>query len=288
MAKEYYLYVKGKAVPVSEEVYKAYWKITEHEKYLQRKDWKYNVISFSVLDYDGHFVDNIIDEKIDLEKIVEVKMQIEELHRALNTLTKEEQELMEAIFYREESLRSIGKKEKVSYQAIGKRRDKILEKLRVERERLFTYKKVFSLFRYKNIKTEEMTMKELDNVISQLEKETKKKEQAENKIKLLKQKKSKLKRSADTKRKVEKGGVFEKFERQITGAEENTDNDLIYAFLDYVFSDNRYREKLKELTEKHFSEKGISLEETSYTENENDGIDDEEPQKDLEEFEDEI
>ena len=35
-------------------------------------------------------------------------MQIEEIHRALNTLTKEEQELMEAIFYKEESLRSIG------------------------------------------------------------------------------------------------------------------------------------------------------------------------------------
>ena len=26
--KEYYLYVKGKAVSVSEEVYKVYWKIT--------------------------------------------------------------------------------------------------------------------------------------------------------------------------------------------------------------------------------------------------------------------
>ena len=130
MAKEYYLYVKGKAVPVSEEVYKAYWKITEHEKYLQRKDWKHNVISFSALDHDGHFVDNIIDEKIDLEKIVEVKMRIEEFHRALNTLTKEEQELMEAIFYKEESLRSIGRREKVTHQAIGGRRDRILEKLR--------------------------------------------------------------------------------------------------------------------------------------------------------------
>ena len=130
MAKEYYLYVKGKAVPVSEEVYKAYWKITEHEKYLQRKDWKHNVISFSALDHDGHFVDNIIDEKIDLEKIVEVEMQIEEIHRALNTLTKEEQELMEAIFYKEESLRSIGRREKVTHQAIGGRRDRILEKLR--------------------------------------------------------------------------------------------------------------------------------------------------------------
>ncbi|HEV9129699.1 hypothetical protein ACDK62_10595 [Streptococcus dysgalactiae] len=131
-------------------------------------------------------------------------------------------------------------------------------------------------------------MKELDNVISQLEKETKKKEQAENKIKQLRQKKSHLKRKADTKRKVEKGGVFEKFERQITGAEESTDNDLIYAFLDYVLSDNRYREKLKELTEKHLNEKGISLEETSNTENENNGIEDEESQKDLEEFEDGI
>ena len=59
-------------------------------------------------------------------------------------------------------------------------------------------------------------MKELENVMSQLERETKKKEQAENKIKLLKQKKSKLKRNAATKRKVQKGGVFEAFEREIT------------------------------------------------------------------------
>ena len=130
MSKEYYLYVKGKAVPVSEEVYKAYWKITEHEKYIYRKDREHCVLPFSSFDYDGHFVDNIIDEKIDLEKFVEVKMQIEELHRALNTLTKEERELMEAIFYKEESLRAIGKKEKVSHQAIGQRRDKILEKLK--------------------------------------------------------------------------------------------------------------------------------------------------------------
>ena len=112
-------------------------------------------------------------------------------------------------------------------------------------------------------------MKELENVMSQLEKETKKKEQAENKIKQLRQKKSQLKRKADTKRKVEKGGVFEKFEKQITGVEENTDNDLMYAFLDYVFSDNRNREKLKELTEIHLREKEISLEENPNLEEEN-------------------
>ncbi len=112
-------------------------------------------------------------------------------------------------------------------------------------------------------------MKELENVMNQLEKETKKKEQVENKIKQLRQKKSQLKRKADTKRKVEKGGVFEKFEKQITGAEESTDNDLIYAFLDYVLSDNRNREKLKELTEIHLKEKEISLEENPNLKEEN-------------------
>lgn len=121
-------------------------------------------------------------------------------------------------------------------------------------------------------------MKELENVMSQLEKETKKKEQAENKIKQLRQKKSQLKRKADTKRKVEKGGVFEKFEKQITGVEENTDSDLIYAFLDYVLSDNRNREKLKELTEIHLREKEISLEENQNLEEENVNDDFEEPE----------
>ena len=112
-------------------------------------------------------------------------------------------------------------------------------------------------------------MKELENVMSQLEREIKKKEQAENKIKLLKQKKSKLKRNAETKRKVQKGGVFEAFEREITGMQEETNNDLIYAFLDYVLSDNRNREKLKELAEIHLREKEISLEENSNLEEEN-------------------
>lgn len=37
---------------------------------------------------------------------------------------------MEAIFYRGESLRSISRIEKVTHQAIGQRRDRILEKLR--------------------------------------------------------------------------------------------------------------------------------------------------------------
>lgn len=104
-------------------------------------------------------------------------------------------------------------------------------------------------------------MKELEKAIDQLKKENDRIEKAQNRAKLLNQKINKLKRNAETKRKVQKGGVFEAFEREITGRQEDTNNDLIYDFLDYVLSDNRNREKLKGLTEIHLREKEISLEE---------------------------
>lgn len=106
-------------------------------------------------------------------------------------------------------------------------------------------------------------MKELEKAIDQLKKENDRIEKAQNRAKLLNQKINKLKRNAETKRKVQKGGVFEAFEREITGMQEETNNDLVYAFLDYILSDNRNREKLKELTEIHLREKEISAEENS-------------------------
>ena len=120
-------------------------------------------------------------------------------------------------------------------------------------------------------------MKELEKVIEQLKKENDRIEKAQNRAKLLNQKINKLKRNAETKRKVQKGGVFEAFEREITGRQEDTNNDLIYDFLDYVLSDNRNREKLKELTEIHLREKEISLEENSSLGEENENDDFEEP-----------
>ena len=121
-------------------------------------------------------------------------------------------------------------------------------------------------------------MKELQKAIDQLKKENDRIEKVQNRAKLLNQKINKLKRNAETKRKVQKGGVFEAFEREITGRQEDTNNDLIYDFLDYVLSDNRNREKLKELTEIHLREKEISLEENPNLEEENANYDFEEPE----------
>lgn len=122
-------------------------------------------------------------------------------------------------------------------------------------------------------------MKELEKVMEQLEKENTKIKKAQNRKKLLIQKQNKLKRNAETQRKIKKGGVFEAFEREITGRQEDTNNDLIYAFLDYVLSDNRYREKLKELTKIHLKGRGIDIEETENLDDENDSLDNQKYEK---------
>lgn len=72
---------------------------------------------------------------------------------------------------------------------------------------------------------------------------------------------------------LDNSGVFEAFEREITGMQEETNNDLIYAFLDYVLSDNRYREKLNELTEINLKDRKIYIEETENHDDENDRVD---------------
>ena len=130
MRKEYYIIVDGKKVFVSEEVYKMYWKDTNHANYLERVDRKHGLLYFSEMDKDGHLVDNIPDKNVDVEKLVEMKALIDRLNIAMNSLTKDEREIVERLFFEDESLSSVAKRKKVSYQAIQSKKNTILAKLK--------------------------------------------------------------------------------------------------------------------------------------------------------------
>jgi len=104
MPKEYYLYVNGQRVKVSEQIYKVYWREKEHEKYLEQVDKKNHLLFFSSLDHDGHFVDNIVDESVDVEKIVETQMIIEAVRNAISRLNAEEKDIIECLYFNDESV----------------------------------------------------------------------------------------------------------------------------------------------------------------------------------------
>ena len=131
MKKEFYLYVNGKKVKVSEDIYKVYWREKEHEKYLEQVDKKNHLLFFSSLDHDGNFVDNLADESVDVEKIIETQILIETVRKAVSRLNDEERDIIERLYFNDETLSSVARSKKVSYQAIQWRKNNILKKLKV-------------------------------------------------------------------------------------------------------------------------------------------------------------
>lgn len=130
MEKEYFIYLNNEKIRVSEKIYKVYWKEKEHEKYLRQVDKKNHLLFFSSLDHDGHFEDNIIDRSVDIEKIVEKQIMIEAVRNAISRLNAEERDIIERLFFNDETVRSVAKLKKITHPALIKRRNKILEKMK--------------------------------------------------------------------------------------------------------------------------------------------------------------
>lgn len=130
MQKKYFLFVNGKKVKVTEKVYKSYWQEKNHENYLKQVDRDNHLLLFSSFDHDGHFEESIVDEDIDVEKIVQTQMMIEAVRNALSKLNAEEREIIEKLYYDDESIRSVAKKNNISHPALIKKRNKILDKLK--------------------------------------------------------------------------------------------------------------------------------------------------------------
>ena len=125
--KEKYIYVKGKKIYVPDEVYRAYKKELNHEAHLNRLDIKHGVFHFG--DFNTSVVD-IADNTVDVEKIIETKMRIEDLYRALDSLNDEERNLIKSLYFEDKTLTEVAKKEDTNPMKISRLRNKILEKLR--------------------------------------------------------------------------------------------------------------------------------------------------------------
>ncbi|KDE74237.1 sigma factor [Fusobacterium necrophorum BFTR-2] len=122
-----YIYIKGKKIYVSDEIYKAYKKQINHEAHLSRLDRKHQVYGFEDYKLD---VNSIVDENVDIEKIIETKMRIEDLYKALEKLNEEEKKVIDSLYFKEMTIRDLAKEQQVSSKKIFSFRNKILKKLK--------------------------------------------------------------------------------------------------------------------------------------------------------------
>jgi DNA-directed RNA polymerase specialized sigma subunit len=131
------------AVPVSDEIYKEYYKMKRRERYLEQ-DVKAGRIDVDMEKEKIIFVPSKEDsiqrlkdagkefaaEERRIEDVVVDKAMLLILQEAMKELNRQEQELINDLFYKEMSVRAAADKRNVSHVAVMKRRDKILGKLR--------------------------------------------------------------------------------------------------------------------------------------------------------------
>ena len=88
-----------------------------------------------IKEYDDFSIDKnevvfVADKSVDIEKIIETKMLIEDLHRALNNLNEEERNLIKLLYFDDKTLIEVAKERNTNPMKISRLRNKILEKLK--------------------------------------------------------------------------------------------------------------------------------------------------------------
>ena len=126
MEKDYYIRLKdGQVVPVSKEVYRAYkrpsWREAKAREVRLQKER-----SLDILEQD----DVPITDRMLVEQIVEDKLLLEMLMKALEMLTENERSLINEIFFNQHTEQETAVKNGISQQAVHKRKKYILGKLK--------------------------------------------------------------------------------------------------------------------------------------------------------------
>lgn len=127
-----YIYVNKEKVTVEDDVYKALKKILNRERYLFKENIRHGLINMESFDNENQ-------NGIELLKAttpspydnLERKIILQALRHALLKLTGNERRLIYYLFFADYSLRAVAKKEKTNAMDIKRRRDKILQKLKV-------------------------------------------------------------------------------------------------------------------------------------------------------------
>ena len=124
------LIVKKKRIAVSKEVYKAYYKLKEREKYLDRLAKAKN-ISLETCNQNGVQLEYLItrsQESLE-DKLIKAEM-IAKMIKCLNLLDKNERMLINELFFNGKSERQLSAETGIPQRTINDRKRKILVKLK--------------------------------------------------------------------------------------------------------------------------------------------------------------
>ncbi|RIW36044.1 sigma-70 family RNA polymerase sigma factor [Bacillus salacetis] len=139
---EFFIKIGKEQVSVSGEIYKEYYKMKRRERYLEEDikvgriavDSETETVDFvpskedsinRLMDLGGDFKDDQMIEDILCDKATLLILQ-----EAMAELNEKEQELIQALYYKDLTVREVAKVENISHVAVVKRHKKVLDKLK--------------------------------------------------------------------------------------------------------------------------------------------------------------
>lgn len=126
-----FLPLHGMLMEVTPEQYSNFYKERRRQKYLYERSRENRDISIDMLtteQFNG--ADILVSDGMDIEEQVAYKLLMDKLHNCLSLLTKEEQELIYALFFGEKTEREWSAETGIPQKTINNRKRKILLKLK--------------------------------------------------------------------------------------------------------------------------------------------------------------
>ena len=134
--KQYFIAVDGQRVSVTEEVYRAYYKMGRRERYLEESDTAHGKVHYSGMDTAEMSGEEAIPDldAVPIDEQVVKNALLEQLRKHLGSLNDNERELIDAMFFSNDgdgmSEREYADMIGLSKTAVHSRKIKVFEKLR--------------------------------------------------------------------------------------------------------------------------------------------------------------
>jgi len=128
--KTYTLLVNKKRIPVTEEVYKAYYQNKERESYLDKLSERNN-LSYEECEEKGIQIDYLLSQTQESaeDKLIKAEM-LSRLTVAMEMLTEQERLLIYSLFFKGKSENQFAQSIDLTKQAVNKQKYRILQKLK--------------------------------------------------------------------------------------------------------------------------------------------------------------
>ena len=127
----FFIPVQGFLLEVSQECYEDFYRAKEREKYLRKLNAKYGLLSIDAFDNeDDNGTDYIQAETEDVAETVTHLLMLDKLRSVIPMLSENEQELIQALFFRGLSERKWSEECGIPQKTINDRKQRILAKLK--------------------------------------------------------------------------------------------------------------------------------------------------------------